>query len=342
MDNSVPVAISTRVQTVQPIVSRSAKSMRIQHRELVLASIPGSVAFQNQFSLSINPGLSGTFPWLAPQAAQWEQYAVRKLIAQYVPIAPTSTQGDVIISPDYDASDPTPTTEAQAANAMDAVEDACWKRIDVVLDVPSMMGLGPRRYVRQGNVAGDVKTFDVAKLFVSTVNETGTSAIGKLYLDYDIEFFVPQNSPSPATAPDQTYMCKKSGAQTLTTGVSTAIAWEAALFDPLGFGNASSGVFTPAAGSYRIEVSGSFADSASEAFSGTLQIFKNGAAITQTGISAFSIPSAIGAACQQFLSTKAIVNCNGTDTVEARVTLTGAAGTLTTVAFSPILLAALA
>jgi len=197
--SSAPQSYSARVETLMPKITRTARSMRIAHRELVLSSVAGSTGFTVQNSLALNPGLTTTFPWLAPQAQQWEMYKVHRLRAEWIPIASTGTAGDVYLSPNYDASDPQPTTEVQAANNVNAVVDSVWKVLSCDLDPSSMMGLGPRKYVRPCAVAGDIKTFDIGKLFVCSNNEANTNTVGKLYLSYDFEFFTPQNDPSPAS-----------------------------------------------------------------------------------------------------------------------------------------------
>jgi hypothetical protein len=330
---------ATRVQSVEPIISRSAKSYRVKHRELVLSAVAGSVAFTVQNVLSLNPGVAATFPWLAPQANQWEQYRVHRLCAEWVPIAPTSTQGDMILSPDYDASDPTPTTEVQASDNFGSVANSCWRNTTCELDPSAMMGLGPRKYVRSTAIAGDIKTFDVGKLFVCSVNETGTTAVGKLYLDYDIEFFVPQNSPSTSTTSQQTSLYTISGgAQALATTVAEPVAFDTALYDPLGLGTPVSGVFTPPAGTYRLEAQVSVQDSANELMSSQLFVYKNGAAVTGLKSSSYAGSGQLVLSSTIF----GIVTCNGTDTFNIQVIVTGAAGTLTVVNAQSQLLVSLA
>jgi len=330
-----PAAISYKNTSREPNISRTKQSFRVSHRELVLGSIAGSTTFTVQSSLSLNPGLTTVFPWLAPQAIQWQQYRIHKLLAEYVPLAPTSTQGDIILSPDYDASNPAPTTETQAANNRDSVEFACWSRNTCYLDVAAMMGLGPRRFVRATNVGGDIKTFDVGRLFVCSNNQTGTSAVGKLYLEYDIEFFTPQNSPSTASQPTSTSWYDLQGVQTIATATPTALNFTTATFDPIGVGTATAGVFTPAAGVYRLTVMSTATDSAAETFTLLIQMFKNGASTVPSVGSSSTGTTATG---KNHAGFDCVVAANGTDTFQVQVTLTGAAGTLTLPAgFSQIL-----
>lgn len=325
----VAAAYSTRTVSTQPRISTSSsgaqRSTRVVHRELVNASVAGSTSFAVQQTIALNPGLAASFPWLSVTAANWEQYKVHRLEAVYVPIAPTNTQGDIMLSPDYDASDPVPTTEVQAGNNAGTVQDSCWSTIRLRLDPQAMMGLGPRRFVRQSAVAGDVKTFDVGKLFVCSNNQTGTAAIGKLWLEYDIEFFVPQNSPNTDSIPLSTSFQHLATPMSLTTATAKGIQFDTIDDDPLSIGSPTLGAFTPPAGSYRVEAFVTVLDNSNEVLEFVLQLFKNGSVVaTQLSLvaacsSGESAPVAIGA----------VINCNGTDTFTVKATATGAAGTLT-------------
>lgn len=338
----VAATYSRKMVTANPSITRGVRSMRIAHRELVSGSLAGANgAFVNQLTLALNPGLAATFPWLAPQAQQWEQYKCHKLSVEYVPIAATSTQGDVILSPDYDASDPTPTTEVQAVNNAGSIQDSCWKNIKLDLDLNAMMGLGPRRYVRPCNVAGDIKTFDIGKVFVGTVNQTATTAVGKIYVDYDFEFFVPQNSPSPSTTSVSTSFFSQNAQQTITTATPTPITFDTSVFDPISFGPPDAGIFTPAAGTYKISCQASTFDNAVEACGGTMELLKNGASLTKkVKCQNDSVANASGASMN--FTVFAIIPFNGTDTFQVQQTLTGAAGTLFVVAGEAQLIAELA
>lgn len=322
------VSLSTRNQSIAPRMVKSATSFRVSHRELVLSTVNGSTGFTTQAFIKLNPGLAVTFPWLAPQAQSWDQYRVHRCALEYVPTAPTSTAGEIFLSPNYDSSDPVPTTEAQAANNAGAVSDSCWQRIRLNLDVKAMMGLGPRKFVRPCNVAGDIKTFDVGTVAVCSNNMTGATAVGKLYIDYDIEFFLPNSDPSPVTSPTSLSFYKKAANQSFTSAVAAKLTWDAAQFDPLSIGSGATGTFTPPAGTYKFSMTIGLEDTASEAV--TYRIFwaKNGSGTGLTN-SQSVVNAAEGVNDITSLSTTEVFSCNGTDTVETWCTITGAAGTLT-------------
>jgi len=327
----VAAAYSNRTVSTQPRISSSSsgaqRSTRVVHRELVNASVAGSTSFVVQQSIALNPGLAASFPWLSVQAANWEQYRIHRLEAVYVPIAPTNTQGDIMLSPDYDASDPVPTTEVQAGNNAGTVQDSCWANIRLRLDPQAMMGLGPRRFVRQSAVAGDVKTFDVGKLFVCSNNQTGPAAVGKLWLEYDIEFFVPQNSPNTDSIPLSTSLFSLASPVGFTTNTAKALQFDTVDFDPLSIGAPISGVFTPPAGSYALMATAETFDSSNETMSSIIAIYKNGVAVTRFSNQANAAGTSSGEIMNVALN--GVINMNGTDTFQVEFTLDGAAGTLT-------------
>jgi len=328
------VALSRKTTSTAPkVTQKNGKSVRFAHRELINGAVGSSATFAVSNTYALNPGIAATFPWLAPQAQQWEQYRCHKLRFEYVPIVPTSQAGDIMLVPDYDASDPKPTTETQALDNVGAVTDSVWTNVCCDLDVPSMHALGPRRFVRPCNIAGDIKTFDVGTMFVCTNNVTTTPTIGKLFVEYDFEFFTPQNSPSPATAPQQTSWYFLATTQTLTTATPVAVDFTGSgdgVFDPLGVGNPSTGTFTPAAGVYKVEAAITILDSSAEQLAVVLKMQKNGSNLTvPANIQYQSVLDGTTSSTGVTQVWIGLITANGTDTFTLSVTATGTAGTLT-------------
>lgn len=176
-------------------LDRKSDSVRIRHKELV-ASVNGTVSFDVPVSLSLNPGLATTFPWLSTQAQGWERYRFHRLVFRYLTRTATSSAGSVMLVPDYDPADSEPTSEQIASAYEDAVEDAPWKDMSCDLRASAMHPLGPSKFVRTGPLSPnqDIKTYDVGNMFVCTVDGTA-SPWGKLWAEYEVEFFTPQLSP---------------------------------------------------------------------------------------------------------------------------------------------------
>lgn len=328
-----PTAMGRTQRTRAPKIVRTSRGVRISHRELI-QTVNGAIAF-TAIKFACNPGIAATFPWLAPQAIQWEQYRFSKLNFEYITRTATTTVGSVLLAPDYDPSDPAPTTEAQVSTYQDVVEDVTWKDICCILKPSSMHALGPRKFIRSASVAGsDIKTYDVANFFLCVVEEVGASAIGKLWVDYDVELFVPQSNLAAGSLPtsSQTSLYSQHASESFTTATPKALAWDTLIFDPLGIGAGVAGVFTPPLGIYRIEVQTSLGDSAStETFQITIELLKNGASLASPlksewdNVTVLSLPRV----SQTLLG---IVQCSGTDTFQIQCTLTGAAGALASVA----------
>lgn len=251
----VAAAYAQNQRSREPKISGNARSTRIKHRELI-DTIPGSVGFDVHDSYNINPGLSSTFPWLSSQAAGWEQYRFHALKFEYITRAPTSATGSVILSPDYDPQDAPPSSELVAMSYRDASEDAPWKDQAVKLEPSSMYPLGPRKYIRSANIPyTDIKTYDSGVMHVSTVGQAGTDSIGKLFVEYDVELFVPQTESSGSASDlsaNSSYALFNLGVdQTTASGVGEIIAFDEEVTNPLGITNAG-GVFTLPAGGYEV------------------------------------------------------------------------------------------
>jgi hypothetical protein len=292
-------------------------SRRIKNSEFI-STIVGSTSFDASQKFVINPGLVGTFPWLSVLAAEWQQYRIHRMCFRYVTRTSTSSVGSVILSPDYNVVDVAPSSEQIASNTQDAVEDVCWKSITCHLDVAAMFPFGPRKQVRSGNITGDYTTYDAGRLFVCVTGQGSAADIGKLWVDYDVELFVPQSSPSQVVSSgSNSALFTLSATQSLTSGSLTTIAFNTALFNNLSINN-SVGVFTPPAGAYLLQLSLScgFASNGTDM---KAWVYKNGVLDSSILTQAFSATSLVSG--DQMAGAIGYVSCNGTDTVEIKATL---------------------
>jgi hypothetical protein len=179
-----------------PVIKMSRDTCRIVHRELI-ASVVGTTAFTVAQTFALNPGLAASFPWLSVMAQGWEQYRFRKLKFCYYTRTGSNVPGSVLLAPDYDAADAPPASEQIASAFEDVAEDAPWKDIECLLTQLSMAGGTTRHFTRNGALAAnlDIKTYDVGNLHLCTIDGTAVPW-GKLWVEYDIEFFVPQLPPT--------------------------------------------------------------------------------------------------------------------------------------------------
>jgi hypothetical protein len=248
---AAPVAYSSPTQNNRPQITNGAKSSRIVHRELV-STISGTTSF-GSVAFSLNPGLAATFPWLSTVASSYEQYHFRKLRFHYVTRTSTATTGSILLAPEYDPADTVPSTEVDLAMMAGAREDVSWRDIVIDFVVADMFPMGPRKFTRSGSLASnlDIKTYDAGQLIVGTTDFANTNAVGKLWVEYDIDLFVPQNPGASAAAATggavSAYTITSN--QSVSTGVAEIIAWDAAYYDVLGLTN-NSGALTLPTGAY--------------------------------------------------------------------------------------------
>ena len=185
-----PSSIAAKMTTKIPVSKQGPRSIRIVHRELVGTVSSTSDVF-NVAPYNLNPGDPQTFPWLHVQAQAWEQYRFHKLVFEFVTRSPTTTPGSVFLVPDYDSSDAPPLSEQKAMSYQGAVENAPWTNFSCALVPASMHSMGQRKYTRTGAHIGDVRTSDVGVMYVGTAG-TPIATLGKLWVSYDVELFVPQ------------------------------------------------------------------------------------------------------------------------------------------------------
>lgn len=192
--DTLPAAQNVVQTTKTPVLSRSAKSRGtiVKHREFV-DNIVGDTAFGLQ-SYAINPGLPITFPWLNATAANYEKYKVRKFQVDIQTNVGSNVGGTYGMAIDFDANDGPPISEQELMAFEGAVNCAVWNSCR--LDVSRFNRSSPYKelYVRTGDVdtSEDKKTYDLGTLYVYTIGTPSTSLIGKIYFDYEIEFFNPQ------------------------------------------------------------------------------------------------------------------------------------------------------
>jgi len=327
---AAPVSYATRLRGSKARItaSRGKKPTVITHRELINGSVAGSTTFTVQNSYSLNPGIAATFPWLSTQASQYEEYKFRSLSFQYVPIAPTSTQGDIHLIPEYDPVNPAPSTEVQALDHYGSISNSVWAPVTIKFDTKSMHSTGTRKFVRTSVVPSDLKTFDGGLFHVCTNNETGTSTIGKLFVEYTVELYTPFIGPQPGSSSSTVSMFTNSGTQTLTTTTPTNVAFANGVANPLGI-TIGSAQWTLPIGTWLVRAKVVCVDSASENFAGTLKIQQGGADLNPTALSAFNMGTATAPTNTLVSESIVTVTASNSAVITIVCTLTGAAGTLT-------------
>lgn len=197
---SVAAAYSSGFSSKKPLIFNEPDKVTITHREL-LTSIIGSVGFTVALAVALNPGISGSFPWLSTVAQAWEQYRFKRLKVDYFTRTGSNTPGSMLLIPDYNAADDAPDSEQIALAYQDAVEDAPWKNICCKMFSKDLHPNGQRKYIRTAPLADnlDIKTYDAGNIYLCTTDGTAVTW-GKVFIEYEVELFVAQLNPTGVTA----------------------------------------------------------------------------------------------------------------------------------------------
>ncbi len=189
-----PVSQGTVMSHSKPVFTRTADAQRIVHREKIAkVTTGGTGVFAVLKTIALNPGMAASFPWLANEAAGWECYRFNRLRFIWVPSVGTAQAGNIIMGPDYDAADSAPVGEAALSSYTDVQEANVWVPFACELEPDLLNGELRRHFVRNGALAAnlDIKTYDCGNFFVA-VSDDAAAQTGKLWVEYDVEFYNPQ------------------------------------------------------------------------------------------------------------------------------------------------------
>jgi len=175
--------------------SARGRKSRVEVEDEYIADVAGSVTFAtSQFPL--NPGQASTFPWLSQEAKLFEKYRILGLEFYYRPqvsaYAPNGQTGKVMLSFDYDASDPAPATKQQVEDTHPHADGMPYETVLLSVD-PKETTKQDSYFVRNGGLPGgsDIKTYDFGTLSVSTIGCNSTANIGELRVRYAIALHDP-------------------------------------------------------------------------------------------------------------------------------------------------------
>jgi hypothetical protein len=188
-----------------------------------------------------------------------------------------------------------------------------------------MFPLGPRKFVRSSAVAyADYKAYDAGKLHMCVTEQDNTDNVGKLWVEYEVELFVPQNESSPPTLVQSSVARFYLGAnQLMASTVAATVGIDATSFNGLGI-TLNAGVFTLPKGNYEVQAHYVGNDSANESLTVTGEIL-SGANVIAAGTQG---PLTVASAGNLSLFLVGYVASDGSTTVRLRAALTGASGAL--------------
>jgi len=306
-----------------PNSSKGSSSMRSISKTEFVGNVAGSVNFFTA-SYHINPGLPATFPWLSTLAKDWQQYRFKRLRARYITRSATTSPGSVILSPEYNILEGPPLSEQEAANTQDAVEDVTWRELVCEMDISAMFAFGPRKQVRTQAIGADLTTYDAAILTVATVGQAAGGTIGKLYLDYEIDFFVPQSTGPSRTVSQRITEIGNFSNVALNNGVTSEVFINASFIsNALGVNLLAPGHFGLPSGTYRIDISVNTFGNAGFDLVSSAHSTVNGGHIGPNVIVSTASSGGFGSQNQNYLTF--ILSTNGNDDFSPIITCTDSA-----------------
>lgn len=165
--------------------------MHVSHIERI-AIISGSTAFELD-TFPINPGLSTSFPWLAPIARRYETYQFNSLSFLYKTKTSTAIVGDVTMGPDYNPIDSPPSSTQEMEAFQDAKNSQPWADFTVTCGKARLSKM-KSYFVRNGAVpaGASILNYDPCTLYVATEGQAAPGIVGYLYAKYDITFTTPE------------------------------------------------------------------------------------------------------------------------------------------------------
>ena len=190
---SAPIAQASMVRRKPPSMQSSNGGFRVKNSELITKLAPGNSTTSQIITKSINPGLGEVFPWLSQIASRYEKYRFHKLVFRYVARCPTTTAGDISMAVEFNTLQAPPADMQQMSSYKGFVNTPVWREVSLPVGVSDMNSSFKTHFVRQGTITGDRRLYDVGDLnVIMNAIFAQQSFQGYLYVDYDVEFMIPQ------------------------------------------------------------------------------------------------------------------------------------------------------
>lgn len=186
-----------------PIIKNTNNNSHVIHHREYVGDIYASGAFQNA-SYPINPGLIGSFPWLAQIADSYEQYKFRGAVMEFksmcsdavLSTSASGALGTVIMSTQYNV------LEAPFADkrSMENYEyaNSCKPSCSMLHPIECKMSQTSvaELYVRTAGITqGDLRLYDLGTFSIAVQGMQNTlpnQVIGELWCSFEVEFFKPK------------------------------------------------------------------------------------------------------------------------------------------------------
>ena len=212
-----------------PVPIFGENGIRIKHKEY-LGDISGTTGF-SLASYPINPGLPGTFPWLATVASGFEEYAIVGLMFSFVSTSAdalnsTNTAlGKIIMATDYDSAH----ANFSSTPAMLATEFCNYGK--PALDLLHAIECDPAQrptlwqYVRTTSPPSgtDIRLYDLGNFQIASQGMQAAANIGGLWVSYDVILTKPVLAASSTSYDQWTQLLVAPAANPIFTGANQSV-----------------------------------------------------------------------------------------------------------------------
>lgn len=183
----VGISKSSIVKGRIPRYKQSAGYVTISHREYLAEA--ELVVGTDIRGYVINPSNPRTFTWLCTFARNFEKYRFRNIRLTYVPQAPTTAAGRVVLAYDKDSTDELPNGKAELYSYQGTVDTPVWQGTSISFPCDSTL-----RFVDSSNTA-ETRLVDLGQFITCTSSQTALNG-GEFFIDYTVELHTPQQ-PQP-------------------------------------------------------------------------------------------------------------------------------------------------
>lgn len=180
------------------LINMSKNGFCVRHREYI-GDITASANFTIN-SYDINPGASGTFPWLSGVAENFEEYMITGMIFEFKTLsadyttAASAALGYVAMATQYNSLLPAFPDKIHLENYEFA--NSAKPSETFIHPIECKRALNPvsQLYVRTGPVESnaDQRLYDLGKFQIATGGNSGTGVLGELWCTYEICLYKPK------------------------------------------------------------------------------------------------------------------------------------------------------
>jgi hypothetical protein len=299
--------------------------------DVIVEEVSGVTTF-GCVGYSINPGLEENFESLSKEAERYDCYEFQELSFHFVGTTViTTTVGQIGMAFEPNPNSPPPSSQSKFSAYEAHVSSSVYKPGGLWLHVPRKMLVG-KRYVRRGIEGSNLTLYDPGSLIIMARDEASTNVIGYVEVHYKVKFFNFHLEANVTPYRRNVLSVGKTGTQTLVTSTATNWTMDTIYGGGLVY-DLTAGNLTLDSGYYLMQLYLASSDTAAEAFQVSIAIRKDGGSVAG-GVQETTCLAGGKVSC----ATAALVPCSSTAVFDVRVTLVGAAGTLTIVGNSSVLI----